>query len=916
MPKIYLLIALLVSAQAFSQQLKISGSVIDTSENKPLQNAVVSVIRPKDSVLVKFTRTKEDGTFFISHLRPSNYIVLITYPKYADFVEFTKDSTKSEFDFGMIPLTRKSQLLEAVIVKQQIAAIKMKGDTIEYLADSFKVREGAAVDELLKRLPGITVTRTGEITAQGQKVNKVLVDGEEFFSDDPAVVIKNLQADAVKNVQVFDKKSEQAEFSGIDDGQRSKTINLTLKENKKKGYFAKATAGGGTNETFDNDLMFNSFKGSRKIAAFGIMANTGRQDLSWRENDQFSGGNNAEFDEENGFFIGREEEDFSEGLNLEQGLPKAWVAGLHFSNKWDEDRKKINFNYRFNKNNQRVNSQTISQFILPDTQYFSMSSKEAFSSVSRHNGKGIYDLKFDSLSTMKINVTGNMIESDNVSRLRSAALNADSGRVNDNDRFLNSHNTKNNMTASIIWRKKFKTKGRTLSVNFDQQAGETTTEGFLNSATRYFDSNGNVDSSENLDQKKNNKYNTLGLKSKVVYTEPLSKILFLSLNYGMNYRKDESFRTTLNNDSTGQYSKRDSSLSNDFQYRYDVQSGGLDLKYNKKNMTMTFGSGINYSVFRQTDLLADTSQRYTFVNYFPKFHIRISKSQLRSFNFRYNGSTNQPKLDQLQPVRENTDPLNIKIGNPNLRQEFSHQFNFWYNDFKILKNRGIFLSANSYYVHDAFSTATVTDAGGKTTYQAINVKGNFNTWAGAYYGWKSTALDLNFDLGFDMSYGRNTNLVNTLENINRYATYKFSTGINKYKENKFSFFFRPNVGYTFNKSSLRPDVHTRYFTSDTELDIWVKLLKKFEFSTRASVNLRQKTDVFGANRNSTKWDATISRKFFKKDNVEVKFGVYDILNQSLGFNRTANTNIITENSYTRLRRYFMLSLQYSINKTP
>ncbi|HUQ64702.1 MAG TPA: carboxypeptidase-like regulatory domain-containing protein, partial [Flavitalea sp.] len=264
MPKLFLVILLLISGAAYSQQYKISGSVIDTSENKPLHNAVVSVIRPSDSILISFVRTKADGSFSISNLKSYNNIILITYPGYADFLDYTKDSSKTAFVFGNIPLTQRSQLLETVIIKQQIAAIRMKGDTLEYRADSFAVREGAAVEELLKRLPGITVNRNGEITAQGQKVNKVLVDGEEFFSDDPAVVIKNLQADAVKEVQVFDKKSEQADFSGIDDGKRSKTINLTLKDNKKKGYFVKTTAGGGTNETFDNDIMMNAFKGARK----------------------------------------------------------------------------------------------------------------------------------------------------------------------------------------------------------------------------------------------------------------------------------------------------------------------------------------------------------------------------------------------------------------------------------------------------------------------------------------------------------------------------------------------------------------------------------------------------------------------------------------------------------------------------
>jgi hypothetical protein len=916
MPKLYLLVALLICTHAFSQQIRISGSVIDTSENKPLHNAVVSVIRPTDSVLVKFTRTKEDGSFSISNLKPSNYIVLITYPDYADFVEFTKDSTKTAFDFGKIALTQKSQLLEAVIVNQQLAAIRMKGDTLEYKADSFKVREGAAVEELLKRLPGISVNRNGEITAQGQKVNKVLVDGEEFFSDDPAVVIKNLQADAVKEVQVFDKKSEQAEFSGIDDGQRSKTINLTLKDNKKKGYFIKATAGGGTNETFNNDIMMNAFKGSRKVAAFGIMSNTGRNDLNWRENDQFGGGNNVEFDEENNWLVGREEEDYTQGLNPEEGLPKAWNAGLHFSNKWDEDRKKINLNYRFNKNNQRAFGQTISQFILPDTQYFNTSSNEAFSSITRHSGRGIYDLKFDSLSSMKINVNGSSIQADNASRLISSALNADSGKVNNNDRLLNSQATKNMMNTSIIWRKKFKVKGRTLSINFEQQAKDQNSEGFLNSATEYYDSFGNVDSIERIDQKKNNKLNVLGLKSSIVYTEPLSKVLFVSANYGFNYRKDESFRTTLDKSGSGEYSKRDSTLSNDFRFRYDVQSAGLDFKLNKKKTMISIGSGINYSVYRQTDLLNDTSLRYSFVNYFPKVQIRLSPSQTKGFNFRYNGYNNAPKLDQLQPVRENTDPLNIRIGNPDLRQEFTHNVSLWFNDYKVLQNRGIFVNAYANVVQHAISTATVTDAGGKTTYQSINVNGNYNMGGFMFYSWKLKKIDANVEIGADMNYGRNNNRVNNLDNTNNYGTYTINTGLYKYKQDKYSFSVRPALSYTIGKSSLRPDVKTKYFTSSSYFEFWKKLLKKFEISTNALLNFRQKTDVFGRDVNAVKWDAWVSRKFLKKDNLELKASVYDILNQNIGFERNANSNIVTERSFTTLRRFFMISLQYSITKTP
>ena len=296
--------------------------------------------------------------------------------------------------------------------------------------------------------------------------------------------------------------------------------------------------------------------------------------------------------------------------------------------------------------------------------------------------------------------------------------------------------------------------------------------------------------------------------------------------------------------------------------------------------------------------------------------IRIAPTQTKSFNFRYNGFNNAPKLDQLQPVRENTDPLNIRIGNPDLRQEFTHNLSLWYNDYKVLKNRGIFFNGNTNIVQHAISTATVTDEGGKTTYQSINVEGNYNVNGYFFYVWKAKKLDINIELGADMNYGRNNNRVNNLDNTNKYGTYGASLGFYKYKQDKYSIGVRPALNYTISRSSLRPDVQTKYFTSASSFDIWKKLPKKFEIATNAVFNFRQKTDVFGRNVNSVKWDASVSRKFLKKDNLELKAAVYDILNQNIGFDRNANTNIVTERSFTTLKRFFMLSIQYTLNKTP
>ncbi|NCU04549.1 MAG: carboxypeptidase-like regulatory domain-containing protein, partial [Chitinophagaceae bacterium] len=224
-------IGILCSFQSYSQQNKISGYITDTSSGKKLDNAVVSLIRSQDSILTKFARTNNAGYFEIKDIPQGKYIFMISYPGYAEYVDEV-DITADVALNKTVTIIPRTKLLEEIIVQQKVSAIRIKGDTTEYKADSFKVEQNANVQELLKRLPGLQVNSKGEITAQGQKVEKILVDGEEFFSDDPAVVTQNLRASVVDKVQVFDKKSEQAEFTGVDDGQKTKTINLELKDDK------------------------------------------------------------------------------------------------------------------------------------------------------------------------------------------------------------------------------------------------------------------------------------------------------------------------------------------------------------------------------------------------------------------------------------------------------------------------------------------------------------------------------------------------------------------------------------------------------------------------------------------------------------------------------------------------------------
>ena len=338
------LFCVLFSLATFAQNSSISGTVKDTTEKKNLALASVSILRAKDSVLVKTVRTSSKGEFSVSSLAVGNYIIMVSYPQYADFTDkITVGATPTVLN---IAIDTKAHILKEVIVKNTVSAIRVKGDTTEYKADSFYVTPNADVQELLKKMPGIQVNAKGEITAQGEKVNKVLVDGEEFFSDDPAVVTKNLRADVVDKVQVFDKKSDQAVFTGIDDGQKSKTINLQLKEDKKNGFFGKAEAGSNFNQFGNGKLMTNAFKGKRKIAGYVTTDNTKFDNLNWDEAQNYGdgGGITTEFGD-GGMSMIMTSGDGEEGGST--GFPNQQSAGATFSNKFDKG--SVNTSAQYNR---------------------------------------------------------------------------------------------------------------------------------------------------------------------------------------------------------------------------------------------------------------------------------------------------------------------------------------------------------------------------------------------------------------------------------------------------------------------------------------------------------------------------------------------------------------------------------------
>lgn len=904
------------AAVSQAQPASVRGQVVDTLNQNMLPYSTVTLVRARDSIMADFTRTGQDGKFELRTDSIGKYILLISFPGFADYIDAIHVPAGG-LDIGKVPLISKSHLLQEVVVKQQIAAIKIKGDTTEYMADSFAVRDGASVEELLKKLPGIQVDKNGQIKTQGETVQKILVDGEEFFSDDPAVVTKNLDARAVEKVQVFDKKSDQAEFTGIDDGEKMKTINLQLKEDRKKGYFGKLSAGGGTDQFFENQAMINAFKGRRKIAAFGIMSNTGKVGLGWEDRDKFGGGNNSYVDEESGNMYSYYDGDDGGGWNGSyggEGLPKVWTGGLHYSDKWSEDRQHLSGNYRFSRQNTETTGGTFTKYNLPDSAYYTDQKRESFSTGDRHRVDGMYEWKYDSSSSIKLSANAGYADTRSNSRYASESKGQSGAMLNNSDRRNNTDGTTRNVNANLIWRKKFAKKGRSMSLDLNENFRSNESNGYLNSVNNFY-SNGSIVSTTTIDQRKDQNSEQMQLNGRISYTEPLSKEIFLEVNYALAVNNNTSRNFSYNKDSGDDYMALDSLFSSHYDYNVLTNTGGSNLHFVYKKLNFSFGGSVSNARFRQKDLLFDTAYDRNYTNLFSRANLNWKIGKQTSFSLSYNGNTRQPSLEQIQPIRQNTDPLNISIGNPDLKQEFNHNFNVRYNDYKVLSGIYTYVGVGVNFVNNDISrTETVNEFGARTS-RYININGNYSGWAYGGYGFKIKKLNLHTSVRGNINTSHVNNFVNGIANTSNNNTYTLGLNINYDKEQKWNISYNPSVSFTDNHSTINT-TNTNFWTMQNELSASVQLPYKFEIGSDIDWNVRQKTVVFDNNNNVFLWNAYVSRKFLKNDKLVVRLYVNDILNQNLGFRRYGEDNYVAQNTYNTIRRYGLLSLTWSFSKNP
>jgi hypothetical protein len=898
-----------VSVQA---QSSLKGTITDTLNKQNLSNAVVSVLRVKDSVLVKFARTDAKGNFELKNLKAGDFILMVSYPTYADYVEKVTVEDGKDKLLGSLPVITKANLLQEVIVRQRVGAIRVKGDTTEYKADSFHVSANADVQELLRKMPGIQVNSKGEITAQGEKVQKVLVDGEEFFSDDPAVVTKNLRADAVDKIQAFDKKSDQAAFTGIDDGQKIKTLNIQLKEDKKKGYFGKAELGSDFTKYNYGKLLANAFKGKRKISAYLTSDNTKFESLNWDENRNYAGDANTTttVNDDGGIMIMSSGDEFSWG----RGFPKSTTGGLHFSNKWNKDKHNSNNTYQYNDLGVNGITRSTTTTILPDTSFTNKTVQDQVSERTRHKLTSIYEWQIDSSSSLKLTLKPQTVKSFSKTNYLGQSISEDGNIINESNRTTTSNDENNTFNNNIFWRKKFKKAGRTISLNSDLNFNSRQESILLVAANSFFDNNGTLVKLDNVDQMKMNKQKTSAINSLLTYTEPLWKNTFLVLNYRLNLNRNDAERNTLSKNTSGKYENMVDTLSNHFIFNTTSQLGSFNIRYNVKKVNFSIGTGVGNSTYHMKDVRKNSDREVTFNNFIPAVTFNYTPKQQRRVTFSYNGNTRNPTLQQIQPIIDNIDPLNVTIGNPALKQSFTNNFNFRASDYKVLKNKSMSLSVNYSSTDNAITNASTIDNFGKRVNQAINVSGNYNFNAYVSYGF-DIIPSLNFSINVGPGKNRNVNVINGLTNTTDNNNINIGAYSGYWSDKWINFWMNFNATYTSSTSSIRPDQTTKFWQYNTYSNIQLKFKKaKLYADLNLQAQIYQKTAAFPNQQNSYIFSPSIRKIISKDDKWEAKIAVNDLFNENRGISRNANSNFVSETINETIQRYVLFSLVYNFSK--
>ncbi len=899
--KAVLTIILLNFGSLSAQNITIKGVLVDKINKEKISNAVIYLLRAKDSILLDFTRSKTNSTFELTTRFSDSVILLVSHSNYAEYIDIFKLNNVNTFNFDSIYLTNKAKLLETIIIKGTKAAIIMKGDTTEYNAESFYVPPNATVEDLLKKLPGIRVDKSGKITAQGERVTQILVDGEEFFSNDPTLTMQNLNANMIAKVQVYDKKN--------DFGNSSKIINLKLKEDKKIGYFGKAISSYGTNKYYNNKIIYNSFKGKRKIASYGILSNTGLSGgLNSDEEETFEVSSLANSDDNLGAL------DIWNGNYNQKGLPLLKVMGIQYYNKFFDDKQLLNGNYKAQNLKIDIFDTTTSKINLPDTSFYINEKVKSSHRITRNRITTRYEIQIDSTTNLKLRLFGETQMKESNYNSNTESIDNYNNKINTENKIQTINGRNSVLNSSLVLTKRWnKPKTHTATLTITENYKTDNAKGYLFSENLFYKL-GNINQSFTTDQLKTNNYTKLNIDTKLSYSVPVSKYEYLFFILGLTSVNSKTVVNSFNKSILGgNYDLLDSLYSNNLDFKTNLLKGEIAYRVQKSKYYFATYLGIGKTNFKQIDKYNSQTLQSAFINFFPKIVSFYQIARREKVFFNYDGTTINPSIQQIQNLKSNIDPLNIISGNSDLTPSFYNSAKLSYWAAKTKTERDFWVRLNYTFVNNEISSNSRIDSFGRKFYQFININGNRTLSENIEYSRKIQKLDLYISTKANFSQSRFVNIINDKQNILNSLSKGFMFGVEKRIDKQYEASIEFALKHISNKSSISSE-RIKYSEYQITPNINLYFAHKFQFHSDCSIIFRKTNSNFINPANNIVWNTWIEKTVFKNNDLQIRIAVNDILNRNIGYVFDANTNFIKQNGFNVIKRYGALSLIWNFNK--
>ncbi len=908
-----------------SQDITLKGKLSDKDSKAPIEGATITIIAQKDSLNPLTVLSDAKGVFEIKGLFVDKYRLITSIIGYDIIIQNIniQASNKTPLQFS---LSKMAKELEGVVLSSKKPLVMQKGDTLEFNASELKVNPDATAEDMIKKLPGVTVDKNGNVTAAGEQVNKVTVDGRDFFGDDATAALKNLPASIIDKIQVFDKLSDQAAFTGFDDGNSTKSINIVTKANMRNGQFGRLYAGAGTDSRYNAGGNMSMFKSNLRLTFVGLTNNVNQQNFAAQDllgvtSSGGGGGGRGGGRGGGAGGFGGSNNNFSVGQ--QNGISKTNSFGLNYSDLWGK-KTEVSGSYFFNNSN-TDNDQ------VSNTENFLASGKNLFynetlkSNIKNDNHRINFRLNYKIDQKNSIQITPSFSFQKNVSNSNLLGINSYSpseiisNSINNTDSKTSGYNFNNN----ILFRHSFAKKGRTISINLSTALNRKNGDTYIQNNNNYYNSSGNY--YDSLQQYTDVLTNGYQLSTNISYTEPIGKKGQLQFSYTPSYSKSESDQEVFQYDySGGKYSIFDNNLSNKFDNIITKHNVGTSYRVGDRDNMFSVGLSYQYTELNSDQIFPYAATvKNNFNNVLPQLMWRKKINVRNSIRLFYRANTSTPSVSQLQDVINNTNPLFISTGNPELKQQVGNMLGSRYTFTNTGKSKSffanIFLQQNSNYITNATYTAssdsvlnsTVTLFRGSQLTKPVNMDGYWSLRSFLTYAMPLKFIKSNLSINTGLTYSNIPGLINNVKNKSKSTTYNAGVVI----ASNISEYVDFNINYTANfsnvKNSIQPKLDNKYIIQSAGVQLNL-LSKKGWFLQNSVSNENYSGFTDGFNQNYWLWNAGIGKKFLKKQQAELKLTVFDLLKQNQSITRTVSDSYVQDLQNQVLQQYFMLTFTYNL----